>query len=152
MKRVIFLIIFLGIFCFPSIFYAQINAIDRFKMQQQGDQFKMKSDQFKNQIQEKAQRTTRQAQEAVQESQGQAAEYQENEYQTTNQAQEVVQGSKEKAAEYQSREEEGTEFFDKYAQQEQKPNFATITKLYAIPVLIMAVVCLVFLFVWHQRL
>ena len=73
MRREVFLFsLVFFVLCFPSIFYAQMSTMDKFKMQQQGDQIRSKYDQFKNQVQTNSQNTVSQSQEVVQEKQVEA--------------------------------------------------------------------------------
>ena len=115
------------VLCFPSIFYAQMSTMDKFKMQQQGDQIRSKYDQFKNQVQTNSQNTVSQSQEVVQEKQVEAVKYQE-------------------------KQEETTEVFDKLAKKSQKSSMGNMISLYGVPILIIAAIGVIFLIVWHQNI
>ena len=128
MRREVFLFsLVFFVLCFPSIFYAQMSSMDKFKMQQQADQIKSNYDQFKNQAQTSSQETMTQSQQVVQEKQVEATQYQE-------------------------KQEQATEVFDKIAKKNQKPSADSMIKLYGIPILIIAVIGVIFLIVWHQNI
>jgi len=128
MRREAFLVsLVLFVLCFPSIFYAQMNSMDKFKMQQQADQIRSKYDQFKGQVQSSSQETVTQSQKAVQEKQVEAVKYQE-------------------------RQEEATEVFKKSAEKSQQMSMGHMINIYGIPVLIIAVIGIIFLIVWHQNI
>lgn len=123
--KVFFFSLILFVLCFPSIFYAQMSSMDRFKMQQQGDQIKSQYDQFKNQEQASSQNTMIQSQEVAQEKQVEAVQYQE-------------------------KQEKATEVFDRFAKRNQKPSMGSMIRLYGFPLLIIAVIGIIFLIIWHQ--
>ena len=128
MRREVFLFsLVFFVLCFPSIFYAQMSTMDKFKMQQQGDQIRSKYDQFKNQVQTNSQNTVSQSQEVVQEKQVEAVKYQE-------------------------KQEETTEVFDKLAKKSQKSSMGNMISLYGVPILIIAAIGVIFLIVWHQNI
>jgi surface antigen len=97
-----------------------MDSMDKFKMQQNVEQ-------FKNRAQTNSQNTTILSQETVQEKKAEAAMYEE-------------------------REEKITDTFNKMAEKHQKPHVGTMINIYGIPLLILAVIGVLFLFVWHQNL
>ena len=128
MKKTIFLfIVFSFILFFPSIFYAQMNSLDKFKMQQQGEQIKMKSEQFKNQLQNNSQETMAQSRELVQE-------------------------KREEATQYQEKEAKSIDVFSKIAEKNEKPDYTHMMKLYGVPILLIMGIGIIFFIVWHQNL
>lgn len=120
------LILFFVLF-FPRVFYGQMNALDNFKMQQQSDQLKQQTSTFKNQIQSNAQQTTSQAQQAVIQKQ-------------------------EKAEEYKQEEQQSTDLFEDFSKKAQKPTPFGLLGIYGIPILLIAVVIGVYLFIAQRNI
>ena len=77
MKRIVLLsLIFLAVLGFPAIFYAQMNANDKVRMQEQFDK-------FKNQVRSNAQNTMTNSQEIIQDKKVEAGKYQERQEEAT---------------------------------------------------------------------
>jgi DNA anti-recombination protein RmuC len=128
MRKGVFLFsLVLFVLCSPSIFYAQMSSMDKFKMQQQADQIKSNYYQFKNQLQDSSQETMTQSQEIVQQKQVEATKYQE-------------------------KQEETTEVFDKFSKKSQKSSVGSMINIYGFPILIIAFIGVIFLIVWHKNL
>ena len=143
--RILLLSSVLFVLCFPSIFYAQMNSWDKYKMQTQGNQFKDK-------LKADSQNTMSQAQEVVQENKVDAVKYQADLQNTMFQAQEVVQENKVGAAKYQEDQRETIEIFGKIAEKNEKPDMIGMLSVYIVPIAIIAVTSVIFIIVWHQSI